>query len=166
MNWHAVVFFTMPPTRVIWEPKTLHFPERINHNMADSDSFCKTGAIWEAKPLRFPERISCSTVATDSFCRTGVVWETKCLRFPRTSQLQHVCDWFLVAKTQSTPPPSFMGIPLSMKHPQDDFSFQNGNWHPLKTTVRVEIITGSLVILENLFPQNYRYRYRLEIRMN
>ena len=33
-------------------------------------------------------------------------------------------------------------------------------------TVRVKIITGSLVILENLFPKNYRYRYRLEIRMN
>ena len=33
-------------------------------------------------------------------------------------------------------------------------------------TVRVKIITGSLVILENLFSQNYRYRYRLEIRMN
>ena len=33
-------------------------------------------------------------------------------------------------------------------------------------TVRVKIITGSLVILENLFPENYRYRYRLEIRMN
>ena len=29
-------------------------------------------------------------------------------------------------------------------------------------TVRVKIITGSLVILENV----YRYRYRLEIRMN
>ena len=28
------------------------------------------------------------------------------------------------------------------------------------------MITGSLVILENLFPENYRYRYRLEIRMN
>ena len=33
-------------------------------------------------------------------------------------------------------------------------------------TVRVKIITGSLVILENLFPENYRCRYRLEIRMN
>ena len=33
-------------------------------------------------------------------------------------------------------------------------------------TFRVKIITGSLVILENLFSQNYRYRYRLEIRMN
>ena len=33
-------------------------------------------------------------------------------------------------------------------------------------TVRVKIITGSLVTLENLFPENYRYRYRLEIRMN
>ena len=33
-------------------------------------------------------------------------------------------------------------------------------------TVRVKIITGSLVILEKLFPNNYRYRYRLEIRMN
>ena len=33
-------------------------------------------------------------------------------------------------------------------------------------TVRVKIITGSLVILENFFPENYRYRYRLEIRMN
>ena len=33
-------------------------------------------------------------------------------------------------------------------------------------TVRVKIITGSLVILENLFSPNYRYRYRLEIRMN
>ena len=31
--------------------------------------------------------------------------------------------------------------------------------------VRVKIITGSLVILENYFPENYRYRYRLEIRM-
>ena len=29
-----------------------------------------------------------------------------------------------------------------------------------------QIITGSLVTLENLFPQNSRYRYRLEIRMN
>ena len=29
-----------------------------------------------------------------------------------------------------------------------------------------KIITGSLVTLENLFSQNYRYRYRLEIRMN
>ena len=33
-------------------------------------------------------------------------------------------------------------------------------------TVRVKIITGSLVILENLLPENYRSRYRLEIRMN
>ena len=33
-------------------------------------------------------------------------------------------------------------------------------------TVRVKIFTGSLVILENLFSPNYRYRYRLEIRMN
>ena len=33
-------------------------------------------------------------------------------------------------------------------------------------TVRVNIITGSFVTLENLFPENYRYRYRLEIRMN
>ena len=35
-------------------------------------------------------------------------------------------------------------------------------------TVRVKIITGSLVSLENLFSPNYRhrYRYRLEIRMN
>ena len=33
-------------------------------------------------------------------------------------------------------------------------------------TVRVKIITGSLVILENLFPKNYRYRYCLEIPMN
>ena len=32
--------------------------------------------------------------------------------------------------------------------------------------LRFKIITGSLVILENLFPENYRYRYRLEIRMN
>ena len=36
----------------------------------------------------------------------------------------------------------------------------------LSLTVRVKIITGSLVIIENLFPQNDRYRYRLEIRMN
>ena len=28
------------------------------------------------------------------------------------------------------------------------------------------MITGSLVTLEKLFPENYRYRYRLEIRMN
>ena len=39
--------------------------------------------------------------------------------------------------------------------------------HPIcsspKTTIRVQIITGSLVILEKLFPQNNRYRYRLEI---
>ena len=33
-------------------------------------------------------------------------------------------------------------------------------------TVRVEIITGGLAILENRFPPNYRYRYGLEIRMN
>ena len=33
-------------------------------------------------------------------------------------------------------------------------------------TVRVKIITGSLVILENVLPKNYRYRYHLEIRMN
>ena len=40
-------------------------------------------------------------------------------------------------------------------------------WISLKViTVRVKIITGSLVILGNLFPENYRYRYRLEIRMN
>ena len=31
---------------------------------------------------------------------------------------------------------------------------------------RVKIITSSLVILGNLFPQDYRYRYRLEVRMN
>ena len=37
---------------------------------------------------------------------------------------------------------------------------------PTFITVRVKIITGSLVILENLFSPNYRYRYRLEIRMN
>ena len=36
----------------------------------------------------------------------------------------------------------------------------------LASTVRVKIITGSLVILENLFSPNYRYRYRLEIWMN
>ena len=33
-------------------------------------------------------------------------------------------------------------------------------------TFRVKNITGSLVTPENLFPKNYRYRYRLEIRMN
>ena len=37
---------------------------------------------------------------------------------------------------------------------------------PCMFTVRVKIITGSLVILENVFSQTYRYRYRLEIRMN
>ena len=37
---------------------------------------------------------------------------------------------------------------------------------PVQNTVRVKIITGSPVTLENLFPQNYRYCYRLEIRMN
>ena len=36
----------------------------------------------------------------------------------------------------------------------------------IDVTVRVKIITGSFVTLENLFPENYRYRYRLEIRMN
>ena len=39
-------------------------------------------------------------------------------------------------------------------------------WKNDELTVRVKIITGSLVMLENLFPENYRYRYRLEIRMN
>ena len=34
------------------------------------------------------------------------------------------------------------------------------------STARVKIISGSLVIIENLFPQNYRYRYRLEIWTN
>ena len=34
------------------------------------------------------------------------------------------------------------------------------------THTHVKIITGSLVTLENLFPENDRYRYRLEIRMN
>ena len=33
-------------------------------------------------------------------------------------------------------------------------------------TVRVDMITGSLVIIENLFPPNYRYRYRLEMFVN
>ena len=33
-------------------------------------------------------------------------------------------------------------------------------------TVRVKIITGSLVSLEDSFPPNDRYRYRLELRMN
>ena len=37
-------------------------------------------------------------------------------------------------------------------------------WPKSALTVRVKIITGSLVIIENLFPENYRYR--LEIRMN
>ena len=35
-----------------------------------------------------------------------------------------------------------------------------------RSTVRVKIITGSLVTLENLFSEKCRYRYRLEIRMN
>ena len=35
-----------------------------------------------------------------------------------------------------------------------------------EVVVRVKIIIGSLVILENLFPPNHSYRYRLEIRMN
>ena len=33
-------------------------------------------------------------------------------------------------------------------------------------TVRVEIVTGSLAALENLFPPNNRYRYRLETQTN
>ena len=33
-------------------------------------------------------------------------------------------------------------------------------------TAHVKIVAGSLVTLENLFPPNYRYHYRLEIRMN
>ena len=36
----------------------------------------------------------------------------------------------------------------------------------IQGTVRVKTITGSLVTLENLFPPNYRYRYRLEMFMN
>ena len=43
---------------------------------------------------------------------------------------------------------------------------QEINLQSSTNTVRVKIITGSLVILENLFSPNYRYRYRLEIRMN
>ena len=43
---------------------------------------------------------------------------------------------------------------------------RTGALRGLKFTVRVKIITGSLVILENFLSQNYRYRYRLEIRMN
>ena len=39
-----------------------------------------------------------------------------------------------------------------------------GGW--CSCTVGVKIITGSLVTLENSVPENYRYRYRLEIRMN
>ena len=49
---------------------------------------------------------------------------------------------------------------LSRQSPGDDSRTRaNG-------AVRVKIITGSLVILENWFSPNYRYRYRLEIRMN
>ena len=39
-------------------------------------------------------------------------------------------------------------------------------WSEIYYTVRVKIITGSLVTLENLLPQNYRYRYCLEIWVN
>ena len=39
-------------------------------------------------------------------------------------------------------------------------------WVLTQITVRVKIITGSLVTLDNLFPQNYCYRCRLEIRSN
>ena len=40
------------------------------------------------------------------------------------------------------------------------------SWDDCDFTVRVKIITGSLVTLGNLFPLNYRYRYRLETQMN
>ena len=33
----------------------------------------------------------------------------------------------------------------------------------IQHAVGVKIITGSLVTLENVLPQNYHYRYRLEI---
>ena len=39
-------------------------------------------------------------------------------------------------------------------------------WHVAGECRSSQIFTGSLVTLENLFPENYRYRYRLEIRMN
>ena len=37
---------------------------------------------------------------------------------------------------------------------------------PENCAVWVQIITGSLFIIENVLPKNYRNRYRLEIRMN
>ena len=56
---------------------------------------------------------------------------------------------------------------MSGVHLESKFVCQNNLVLCLKnTTVRVKIITGSLVTLERLFPENYRYRYRLEIRMN
>ena len=46
---------------------------------------------------------------------------------------------------------------------------EHAKWREKKGTYRSrreKKISGSLVTLENSFPPNYRYRYRLEIRMN
>ena len=51
------------------------------------------------------------------------------------------------------------GVVKTLRHSNSLFCYR-------RSTVRFKVITGSLVILENLFPENYRYRYRLDIRMN
>ena len=62
------------------------------------------------------------------------------------------------SKGSSSPRASYFGPQTKTLERQGEECFG-------KRTVRVKIITGSLVILENLLSQNYRYRYRLESRM-
>ena len=62
--------------------------------------------------------------------------------------------FFMQHETHLYTPPVLRGAAL----------FDNSG--PAVYTIRVKFITGSLVTLNNLFPQHYRYRYRLEIRMN
>ena len=65
-------------------------------------------------------------------------------------------------------PPLFVTpLPLSKKRHKSQVTKSLLNvGQPQPSTVGVKIITGSLVTLENLLPDNYCCRYRLEIRMN
>ena len=82
------------------------------------------------------------------------LWDGKNLLVPAPSVCQPI-----FGSSESQMSPIYLGIP--------NYYSQLSDFRALiRITVRVKVIIGSLVIIENLFPPNYRYRYRLEVRMN
>ena len=128
------IFFDLWKCRAATAPKW----ERINRGKLKYPPvysiMCKwTRPFWGTDCRRAPKSLSSAQAA--SLCSAGIERARKCciLKPPALqSKGKRIMTDRPCLPPPPTPPPLFGDPPFSIKHPQENFSLQNVNWHPPK----------------------------------